>query len=269
MSEGNQNCRAIIELEVETSYRFPIVETVVAIIVFVGLVGAASYSNRAMTIALVPGQSWNGTEASHIYSSFLEQTSTSAYMFSLTSYAGILVFLIPFLVAFTTARGFEDGTLQTILSYPVSRSKLLLSRFVLTATIVGVPATLAPLTVVYGFIPGPKNIEAILMLAAALWAVVILMTSMTMLVSVVLRGTLVTALTGVVLWSAVAVLTFMPGFPALISGILNPMHIVQRYMIGIPEGPFLTDVAIALAGCVIFGIVALVASLGLFSRAEV
>jgi hypothetical protein len=61
----------------------------------------------------------------------------------------------------------------------------------------------------------------------------------------------------------------MPGFPALIGSILNPMHIVQRYMIGIPEGPFLTDVSIALAGCIIFGIVALVASLALFSRAEV
>ncbi len=268
MSEERKNLRAFVELELDCSYYFPIFESITAILLFVALVSAIAVGNDSMLMELRPGLSWNGTMMIEHYSGFLEG-SVSAYAASLSGLISILILLIPMLAGFNLAKGFEDGTLQTFLTYPITRFRILILKVGTILLLTGLPATVFSLLAVHVFIPGSMQLVPILVLSVALWIFILIVTSVAVLICIVSRRAVASAAAGMMTWSAALTLVNTPGFPQSFKGVLNPVAAVAGLLTGETSTLLTWDVAIVLMGTLLVGLVVLTLSLVAFERVEV
>ncbi len=224
-----RNLRASLEYEFETNYRFPVLEGIVAIIIMVSVASALDLAVRYVNII----QTWPsdpdyatanmGFLFSSVQAHSLQVFGLSAYRVTL-----FLAFLVPLLIAYNLARGFEEGTFQTLLTYPIPRMRLLLFKTLIPIGIIGLTTNLAILLTVLLTVPGQYSGLTLLALSLGFWAHVVLMVSVMTLISVFLKKTLPTALAGIGIWYGFSLVLATPDFPQAITSFINPIIVIMK-----------------------------------------
>ncbi len=269
MKREGGNLRSIYELEINQSYSFPTVEAVVVVFLFIAFISTLGVFGAGRYVLLRPGPEWNGTAAIESFVEYRQTMTASVYGFSALSFSHVLTFVVPLLVAFTLAGRFEDGTLHTYLSYPVDRITFLAVKVSGMIVLLGMSATFSSLSVIFIFVPGNREVFSILLLSAALWAFIMLLTSVTTLISIISKKAEVTAIMGIALWYVIALVIVMPSIPDVIRNVLNPILLTNAFVSGGDMGLQAGEVFFGICGAVLIGVVALIASIITFEKAEI
>jgi ABC-type transport system involved in multi-copper enzyme maturation permease subunit len=222
-----KNLKASFEYEIEVNYRFPILECIIAIIVLVSVASALEqavrYAHIIETYSAEPDYPFWDMKY------LLEDVQEHAlYVFGFSAYRVtlILAFLVPLLIAYNVARGFEEGTFQTMLTYPIPRKRLLLFKTLIPIFVIGFTTSVALTLSVLLTMPRAYSFLALFILSKAFWAHIILMISVMTLISVYLKKTLPSALAGIGIWYGLSLLLSTPDFPVAITSFINPIIVV-------------------------------------------
>jgi hypothetical protein len=137
MKKSVRTLLAVCSLESDLSYSFPYVEGIVVIFLFTAFISVFSAVAGGPYINIRPGLAWNTTQSVATYEEYRNTMAASVYGVSALGFSYILAFLVPLLTTFTLTGHFEDGTLPTYLSYPISRSSLLLVKASMMIIVLG------------------------------------------------------------------------------------------------------------------------------------
>ena len=268
--ENKEKLRAVIGLQWANSYRFPIVEVILATFLFIGFASVlASLFIYHPRLRITPGPSWIATQWLDFYSQLVSEAATSAYAFSALNCVYVLVLVVPLLVVFSVARGFEDGSHQTMLSYPVRRSTLLLTKICSIVVLTGTSVTAALWVAVSLLSPGGSELHNLLLVTGSLWAFIFLVVSSTTLISVLSRRTMLAAFLGVGFWYGVMSLAFTPNASLILGGVLNPVSVANELINGWGTEVVFADVVLCTVGAAAIALSLLMVSLTLFDTTEV
>lgn len=266
MSRRRGLLQAILELELDSVYRSPICEAIVAVILFVSLSGGISQGKTSVLMDIGPEMSWNTPEMINKYLGFLDRF-VAAYAAVLTETLSIVVLLVPILIGMSVARAFEDGTLRTLLTYPIHRSSILSIKLGTALLLTAVPATLASLFAVYIYVPGTWSLIPLLLLTFGFWLLILLVSSIALLYCVLTRRFLVGTAGGIITGYGILTATAVSGFPQTLGYVLNPLVAVTEFLSGgilVPQS-LCTAVGLTIA----MSIALLILSSMVFGRMEV
>jgi hypothetical protein len=260
--------QAFLGLEFESTFRFPIIEGLICFLVFLQFSGATMVKPE-LGFRGSTDESLNITDIALQNSESIEARTTSLVAGAFNGVTLVLVFILPMLVAFTLALGFENGSFRTYFSYPINRSFLLISRMLILILVTGLAVTLSSLSAIYFLLPMVLQSESIFLLILGLWTFIILVTSGSTLISIISQRALSTAVVGIGVWYSLVVLLNFDEIPRLIRSIVNPLTAaIIPYVSGNTVVTY-GDVILALLGTSIVGIVFLCISLVLFDHAEI
>lgn len=270
----------VTRLEAGHSYRFPLVEFITVLILYISFSAVYQIATMTHSMDTRPGPMWNGTSQIESILSYESTVSTFVFSRALEQLWMTLLFIAPMLIGFTTARAFEDGSLRTLLSYPVKRSHLMLMRILIPVLIFGTITTLSILLGLILLLPVQLDLGSILLLTGTYWLANLLLTSSVVFLSVVTKRMVIAAISGVAAWYGLLTLSYMPNVPAIVSWISNPVGLMQQYLlggrdtpwrfiIGGSEAPLIGDVYLTFAIMALAIILFLVSSILLFRRMEV
>ncbi|MBS3795967.1 MAG: ABC transporter permease [Candidatus Thorarchaeota archaeon] len=268
MSKNHEKVHPIIELEFKYTYHFPILESIVAIMLFMAATRGIAVGNASVWLELCLGSQWDGSRLIERYYAFLEG-GTLAYAMALSSLISVFVLLIPALTAFSLARSFEDGTLQTLLSYPLSRSRILLTKVAMILLLTCIPAMVLALAAVYIYIPGGIQFLPFLALSVAFSVFVLVVTSVGILISLISKRTMPSAAAGMLGWTGALAIVSMDIVPESIKRVINPVAIITESIRGEANTLLTWEIAGSLWGSFIVGIAIFVLGILTFERMEV
>lgn len=263
------NLRRAIKLEVKLSYRFPVIEGSLAVIIFACGVGTTSVFSRGIGMNVNPAFGYNSTEAVELYLLLIENAATAAFATALLNCTSILVLLVPIFVGFMLSKPYEDGTLRTLTSYPIGRRLFLASKIVLTIFFYGFLSVLISHIWIMVLFPGAINIVHILWLTIAFLLFIFFLSATLILIAVLSKHVAVTAVLGIFLWYATTIIVNMSSIPVFVLGVMNPTKAVFEYIIGSIGPEAFGDVASALVAVLAASVTLSFASLRVFNRAEI
>jgi len=267
-------------LEAGHSYRSPLVEYLTIFFLYISFSAVYGMAMMTQSVDTRPGPMWNGTSQIEYLLSYESTVSTFVLSSALERLWMTLLFITPMLIAYTTARAFEDGSLRTLLSYPVKRSHLLLMRTLIPYLIIGTLSTVSILLGLFLLLPVPLSLSSTLFLVGTYWFANLLLTSSVVFISVLTKRMMVSAIGGVAAWYGLLTLSYMPQVPAMVTWISNPVRLVYqhllggigspwRFIIGGGETPLIGDVLLTFAVMAFVIGLFLMSSILLFRRMEV
>jgi ABC-type transport system involved in multi-copper enzyme maturation permease subunit len=252
-----------VELEISSIYAAPVLEGLVALLVFVSFFGVTSMVHD-LAIPI-------GTDLLPVsVSESLQYASSFAYLQSITMSGQLMMFLLSMLIARTLARGFEEGLLTTYLSYPVSRASLLTLKVGIPVMIVGLTTTLASIVANWLFFSSAGNIYTVLLITGAFWLQIVLIATSVALIAVATKSVFTSATIGIGVWFFL--LTLIPIYewiPIALKGIISPIMLVGQYLILPSLGPTTTDLAISFVGGLLLFVILSILTYATFKRSEV
>lgn len=228
----------VTRLEAANSYRSPLVECITVFFLYVSFSVVYQIAMMSQSMDIRPGPMWNGTSQVEYLVSYENTIATFAFSRALEQVWLTILFITPLLVALTTARAFEDGSLRTLLSYPVKRSHLLLMRTLVPFLFIGAISTIPILLALLLLLPAQLDISAILFLTGAYCMANLLITGSIVFLSVLTKRMVIAAVGGVASWYSLLTLSYMPQVPAIVSWISNPVSLVKRFILGGKNTPW-------------------------------
>jgi hypothetical protein len=223
---------------------------------------------------------WDGTAVIDHFRSFMNSISTITLANSLEQLWLVIMFIMPLIIAFTTARSFEDGSLRTILSYPIERTHLLFMRILVPIFIIGGISTLSVLLAQLLMVPAAIDIGAFLGYFGVFYLAIILgITSITLL-AIVTKRMMATAVGGVAVWYGLLMFSYTSASPRIISWIMNPINMFSHYISegegytffpyfsGGESAPMLGDVLFTIGVMSVMVVVFLLCTIMIFRRVE-
>jgi ABC-type transport system involved in multi-copper enzyme maturation permease subunit len=266
-------------LEAGNSYRYPLIEVITIFFLYLAFSAVYSLAMMPQSMDTMPGPMWNGTSQVDFLLSYESTVSTFVLSSALEQAWLVLMFLMPILIAYTTARAFEDGSLRTLLSYPVRRSHLLLMRTLVSVLIIGGLTNFSIFLALFLFLPAPLGLVSVLSLIGTFWLAILFITSSVVFLSVLVKRMIVAAMGGVASWYGLLTLAYMPDASPIVQSLANPVRMMTRYILGnrnTPwrfilggETPLIGDVYLTLAIMVLAIIIFLATSMLLFRRTEI
>jgi hypothetical protein len=217
----------VTRLDFRHVYRSPLIE--ILIVLFIYFSFNAVYNWMYWTISFTVGF---GIETTEIFLPYINIITTFEVAQALEQLWAMVVFIVPLLVAFTTARAFEDNSLRTILSYPVKRWQLLLMRTIVPTVIIGTCITLSVLLAVFLMVPAPWNIGACVLLFGAFWLALLMVVVSTVFLAVIMRRMIISALGGVAVWFSLLSVSYYISTPEILRWIGNPIIFIASYVYG-------------------------------------
>lgn len=255
--------RGWLELELASIYQTPVIEGVVLTLVFIGFFGATLTAQY-----LVVPIGYHQPVANAVVA--LEQTFIQSYMASITLASQLAILLVPLLISRSLARGFEDGTLVTYLSYPVTRSFIIGLKVCIPIVITGFCVTIGSLCADLILIPTGANAGDLLMITSTFWIYIFLIATSVALIAILSRSSTSTTFIGAGMWYMLFLLGPMfTDVPYALRGIINPVQIVVEHLTTPVLGPTDMDLAIAFTGSLFLILAMIVLILTLFKRREV
>ena len=240
-----------IRLELSTTYRFPVIEGIVALLLFVSLQVALPLAMNYSYLQFQPGSGWDGQEA-------LDELKNDAQMISsylpiISVYAQLFSFLLPMLVAYSLSRGFEDGTFKTFLSYPISRVQLLGLKITLSC-FVTCAATIFAFISATALVDPEGQYKAILLpTSLTLILLVLFINLVTALMAVLSKNVVATSFAGLITcFGITAIGPLSYGLPLITRGIFNPPFLIVQLYNG--KNPTLTLFDVFIASFTMLGI---------------
>lgn len=210
-------------LDFRHTFRSPLVEILIALFLYVSVSSVANIQNISTNTG------FGGTDNFLLY---INSMTNLAFSKAVEALWMTLVFIVPPLVAFTTAKAFEDGSLRTILSYPIKRWHLLVMRIIVPTVIVGACGTFSIILVVSLMIPAPWNIGALSIFLGIFWLMLLMLCSSIIFIAVLARRMIVAAVGGVAVWFGLVYSAPMDGIPEILKWIGNPFSYITRYILG-------------------------------------
>jgi len=252
-----------VELEISSNYTTPVLEGLIALLVFLGFFGV-TFMVHDLAIPI-------GSNLPPAFvSESLQHASSLAYLNSITISSQLMMFLLSMLITRTLARGFEEGLLTTYLSYPVSRSCLLILKVGIPVMIVGLTTTSVSIIANWLFFSSAGNIYTVLLITGALWLQIVLIATSVALIAIATKSVFTSTTIGVGVWYLL--LFLVPSYewiPLALRSILSPVMIVGKYLILPSLGPTITDLTISLVGGLMLFMILSILTYVTFKRTEV
>ena len=251
-----RNFRGWIELERATSYQFPVPEGIVAIFLFVAL------------------SSISTLEILSIYT--LEYLSFQAYALGGFTIAMVTVIVAPMFLSHTFVRGFNDGTMTTYLSYPISRFNFMVLKVYLPTIFLGFAVTTPLVLYIHITFGAITHLGIVILYTIALWVTTIFVGGVTTSIAVISKNVIATSFVSIaIVYSLSIASTLYYRNPYLIQGTFNPVYIVTSYYLGIlnpelsPPPPTILDVIGSFICAISIGIGLFILALQIFKIREV
>jgi len=229
MTINLRRLKAIILLESDTHYSFPFAEIIVSLLVVLTFY-FMSDSPYSIYYVVVSSPIWNGTV---IEASIEQWISTHAFRTSAGAcydMAFILAFLVPVLSALSFGRDLDTGITKTLLSYPVTRHQLFISKEVIILAITSGTVSVSYILALICFEPGPIQMEVVLLSLSSFWIPALLVSSTTALIGAKTKSLPASLFGGIALsFGMIIIPTIVNQIPTMLIAILNPGLVLVRY----------------------------------------
>ncbi|MHA1652626.1 MAG: ABC transporter permease subunit [Candidatus Thorarchaeota archaeon] len=269
----NDHVREFIRLarfDTEVSYRSPVIELLVAIVVFVAGAGALR-ATMGMTVSsriqAIPF--YNATQTCEMFTQGVEMQLTMGLILALYNVWYTMVLLIPPIVAFTFARRFEDGTMRTFLSYPIDRRQLIVTKMIVLFLVVWIPGVIISVTWIYLPFLGIVDWAGIVLTIAVATVALMLLVTGTFAIAAVTRKSATTTVVAMMMWIVLLITFSSQGTIPPFMAIGNPMNLVLEFLMGGTNAPHLGDVILGLVVDAMLATLAGVVAIKAFDMAEV
>jgi ABC-type transport system involved in multi-copper enzyme maturation permease subunit len=257
---------AQFQIEIGMSYRFPVIEGLAALF-FLTPIWAAVMTWQAVSI--------NPDRLEYFI--FAEYGFSGEHLgYCMTGLTQWLSIIVAILVSFTVAKSFEDGYIQTLLTYPVERVTALLVKII---CVIVIPAGLITSTYLFAIlfvIPQPPLLGDVSIMLLGAWISILLFATLSMLIAVITKKVSATAIFGLAFGIVTPLLLNNPDIPNNIRVAMDPYSAAYRYivnhstypMFGIEATP-LIDLQIGFGISLMISLVLLTFTLWLFTRSEI
>ncbi len=263
--------KKLLFLEITTSYSFPM------IIGFFGIICILT-GLSAMNIGFVPllfgwdsEEPFNGVEDVQRYLGDFSFRRGLILSESFTYSLLALSFLIPLIIAFNLSRMLEDGTMRTILSYPVERTRYLTIKISLVTTLLYILVLSSTIFWMYFWYPLGIGVDNMTLLLASSFVTLLMIVSSTTFLAVLTKNMFRTAIIGASFWGSISYLieTTTDAVPFVIVQLVSPFRVLKIYLAGYIMDINLIDVYLSLAGSVFISLVFMLLAVIIFRRTEV
>lgn len=217
----------VTRLDFRHTYRSPLIEILIVLFLYFSFNAVFNWTH--WTYSFVVGA---GIESAERFLPYVNIITTFEVAQALEQSWVMVVFIVPLLVAYTTAKSFEDNSFRTILSYPVKRWQLLIMRAVVPTIIIGTCVTFSTILAVLLIIPAPWNIGGCFLLFGVFWLATLIVIISTLLLSVITRRMIVSALGGVAVWFTLMSSSYSIATPEILRWIGNPVEVIANYIYG-------------------------------------
>ncbi len=258
MKEWTERILAVLRIETGSAYRYPIAEGVIGVI-FLG-----TFWNSFTVWPVMPF----GVGHYDRFSQVIFASPEIVMETSMSLWAIWLGIIVPVLVALSIAGPIEDGYVRTLLTYPIKRLELVLTKVVLMVLLLASTITTALLCVVWLVIPGFPSLESLGLVISGVWAQVFVLCAVSTPIAVVTKKVSSTLVVGSAYWivsfTLLGSLEIAPMFLALLLPLSTTLgFLTGRYgMISVPD--ILTGLAVSVG----LGLVVLFVSIWVFKRTE-
>ncbi len=257
MKSKARNIWAGFVFEIEATYGYNFLEAIAGFILLFCIVIVKNATWIKFGIRIPSDPAWNATESYENYVELIGESAVSVYSISSFGMISLVAFILPILVMFSIARGFEDGSLQTRLSYPIGRSRLLLTKVVAALGLFGSLTSISMFLAVTIISPGTPRVDHVLLILGALWAFMLLVIASSTLIALLVKRQLVGVLIGVAFWLGIGVMGVLPDIFTPLENLLNPMTPITYFF----NTPWMTDVLFNELVVYVIGTIALALSL--------
>jgi ABC-type transport system involved in multi-copper enzyme maturation permease subunit len=267
MRNTTRKLRAAVMLELDMSFSFPVLECLVALPILLASLSVLQYIPGVGTTSEAVPELFNREKL------FERMVGLGAYVFATNLYTFdyVVLFIVPMAVTFTLARGFENGTTRTMLSYPIGRRSFLLTRAGLIVLTTALPINAGRLFPVIVFTPPPIDVAALMTMSVSLWVLVFAICTTTVLVAVISGSMPTTAVIGCGLWFIMLYEAMAGSLSSVVRGVLNPVLIAislegEGATFPFFEGVTASDVATSLLAAFVIGVFSLLTAVAWFNR---
>lgn len=267
MNEDEQNVQSIVALDWEISFSFPTLEGFVAVFILLSVGICMTSQMFDPSISIRPG--FNGTERLEYFIELAENEASSTLIAIFTISGYILGLAIPMLMAFSLASGFESGLLETLLSYPIGRRTLLLTKVGITVILTSSLLVLTSVLSVGVFYLWLIPVVDLILLIVALLSTSLAITASAILLAVISKRVGITSAGCGSLWTGILFVTSNDTEYNALHGILNPLQIVVKYLMGVGSSVGLPELFICFSGSILFGVGLIVLSILTFERVDI
>ena len=219
-----------LAFELEVTFGHSFLEILAAFVFFlcITLVKSAASSIRP-GIWIPSDPAWSATESYEHYVALINEAAVSVYSSSAFGLASLVAFVVPTLVMFNIARGFEDGSLQTQLSYPIGRGRLLLTKMVGVLVLFGTITSVSQFIAVGIISPGIPRFDHVFLILGAMWSFIFLVIASSTLIALLVKRALVGELIGVLFWLGIGVMRLLPRRFTPLENLLNPLPPINDF----------------------------------------
>jgi len=258
---------ALLRIEIGVSYRYPIIEGIILLIFLVPLLTTMSL--------------WFDTNFRIDDFDKITYAVIGFPKLQLRSILGfgtsLWVIMIAVLPAFSIAKSFEDGYIQTLLTYPIARMKLLLVKITLVILIPAITFTAMLLfagLVVFPELPLLSDMTVVLLGA---WVSFLFYASLSSLIAVTSKKVSTTAIFGIAYPFVAGFLQNLSTIPGIIRVVLDPFNAVWEFLnssarnivYDVESTITLIDLQYGFSILIIISIVLLAANLWIFKRSQI
>ncbi len=273
--------RDLILFEHDTSFPSPTLGLLVSVFLILGFAvvstpGVMIPFSSDVYIESTPD--WNGTIQVGIFENTTRDAPNNVYGAALfNEYYGV-IFFSALLISFIFAQGYSNGQYRTVLSYPISRRKLLMAKISGIYLIVTISSNLSALFVLACYVPSSIEIGVLLIMSLSLWTSAALVVASCTLVAVVTKSAPLTTIISLGMWFVAFYNYTTPATTPILEGVKNlliPLYAILRHTTSLRMFSYLQSIptftecilSIILAG--VFSIILFVMSAFIFERTEI
>jgi len=258
----------LLRAELDMYYHFPWLEGIIGAFITLGsLITIGSYSRIRLKISL-DDPLRHGPVKVDDYLQVLENSSMYSIFAAINAALVIIAFILPIILSFSLSESFQNGFIKTLLSYPITKFQILASKLSIAILLVSILAIIGCTLPVALIVPGPKDIESILLVSIALCISVLTISTTTVLVSVIVKTPLSTTVISSGGWILLMFLSALQPIGSFIRSALNPVMLVTDFISNVTPDLLLMDVIQILALWTLIGVTTFILSIMKFNRTE-
>jgi ABC-type transport system involved in multi-copper enzyme maturation permease subunit len=259
----------VLEIEFSIAYRFPHIELLVAAIIVTSGIGVLSIGLFNIGLNLGSISNYNSTLTIELYSNFVGEIKTLAYIQGLAISANALILLVSLFVAFSFARNLEDGTLRTFLSYPIKRSTLVSIKLLLLLVFTSIPIIITTTIWVEVIFPAYSEIGYLVLAISSCVTSILLVSTISLFVAIISKRSSATVFVGTIYWIVLLLMANSSITPDILNAVFNPVQFVYGCLIRGELDTLVLELIGGFVGALVLSIVLFFVSLKMFSRMEV
>ncbi len=261
--------KSVIQFEMESKFSFPAIAAIIGTFLVAGMYSALTHSSRNITIS---GPDIGRLE---LISNAIKDMGISVLVTSAANFIFPLMIIVPLVVGFTFAGGYDSGLFRTLLSFPIKRGDLFLLKYMNVVFWVGMAAVMGCISSVFFFVPLVYGLASAVIVLVSLWVHISLTTAIAFLVGGITRNSLATSFGSIAIMFGSFFLFTWLNAPPLMKMILFLPGVIGKY---IGTGPIwvyvsiditLIDIIMAMGMSCILVVLLMAASYAVFRRTGV